>query len=283
LRTSVLERVNGELADLLTGDEGGERVLLELELELEAVGAFVVSLDPARTWFRYHQLFAGLLALELRRTEPGEVTALHRAASGWFAGHGYPVEAIRHAQAAQDWDLAGRLLAHRWPGLYLDGQAAVIHELLAGFPAGQLVADAELAAVAAGDELARGSLEAAERYLGLAERASASVPDGRQGQTQLLLGIVRLLLARQRGNRPAVAEQAQRLQAMTEAPQAAQPGLGGRKSPRELYISPNTVRTHLRHLYAKLGTHRPADTVARARALGLLAPSPHRGQATRPG
>jgi len=37
------------------------------------------------------------------------------------------------------------------------------------------------------------------------------------------------------------------------------------------------------HLYAKLGTHTRAEAVARARALGLLAPSPLRGQATRPG
>jgi LuxR family transcriptional regulator, maltose regulon positive regulatory protein len=99
-----------------------------------------------------------------------------------------------------------------------------VHELLAGFSAEQLVADAELTAVAAGDELARGSLEAAERYLGLAERAP--VPEGRQGQAQLLLGIVRLLLARQCGNRPAVAEEAQRLEAMAEGEDAAQPGLG---------------------------------------------------------
>src|SRR5262249_36963881 len=91
-------------------------------------------------------------------------------AAGWFAGHGSPVEAVGHAQAAQDWGLAARVLADNWPGLYLDGQAAVIHELLAGFPAEQLVADAELAAVAAGDELARGSLEAAGRYLALAGR-----------------------------------------------------------------------------------------------------------------
>ena len=135
LRTSVLERVNGELADLLTGDEGGERVLQDLE----EANAFVVSLDAARSWFRYHHLFAGLLQLELRRTEPGEVAALHELAAGWFAGHGFPVEAIRHAQAAQDWDMAARLLADHWPGLHLGGQAATVHALLAGFPAGASV------------------------------------------------------------------------------------------------------------------------------------------------
>ena len=40
LRTSVLERVNGELADLLTGGSGGERLLHDLE----QTGAFVVPL-----------------------------------------------------------------------------------------------------------------------------------------------------------------------------------------------------------------------------------------------
>jgi LuxR family maltose regulon positive regulatory protein len=48
----------------------------------------------------------------------------------------------------------------------------------------------------------------------------------------------------------------------------------------ELYVSNNTVRTHLRHLYEKLGTHTRSDTVAKARALGLLAPSPHQRRAT---
>jgi len=222
LRTSILDRVNGELAGLLTGESGGERVLQDLE----AANAFVVALDAERSWFRYHHLFADLLQLELRRSEPDQVAGLHQAAAGWLAGHGYPVEAVRHAQAAQDWQLAARVLADNWPGLYLDGQAATIHELLAGFPAGQLAAVAELAAVAAGDELARGSLEAAGRYLTLAERASASVPAARQWQAQLLLGIVRLLLARQRGDEPAVAEEAQRLPTMAEGEDPAQPALG---------------------------------------------------------
>jgi LuxR family transcriptional regulator, maltose regulon positive regulatory protein len=222
LRTSILERVNGELADLLTGDENGERILQDLE----QANAFVVSLDAARTWFRYHQMFVGLLELELRRTAPEEVTTLHQAASAWFAAHQYPVEAIRHAQAARDWELAARLLADHWPGLYLDGQAEVIRELLADFPPSVRAADVRLAAVAAADELAHGSVEVAERYLALAERGMGSVPDARNGQAQLLLGITRLLLARQRGDLPAEAEAAQRLQAMTDAGDAAQPGQG---------------------------------------------------------
>jgi LuxR family maltose regulon positive regulatory protein len=217
LRTSVLERVNGELAELLTGDQGGERVLQDLE----EANAFVVSLDPARTWFRYHQLFADLLQMELRRSAPGEVSGLHQAASGWFAAHGYPAEAIRHAQAAGDWALAARLLAGNCTVLFLDGQNATKHQLLAGFPAGASAADAELAAVTAEDELGYGSLEGAGRYLGMAERGLASVPAARRGHFQVMLGVVRLLVARQRGNLPTVEDQARRLQALAEAPQAA--------------------------------------------------------------
>jgi LuxR family maltose regulon positive regulatory protein len=42
----------------------------------------------------------------------------------------------------------------------------------------------------------------------------------------------------------------------------------------QLSVSANTVRTHMRHVYEKLGAHRRADAVDRARALGLLAPPP---------
>jgi LuxR family transcriptional regulator, maltose regulon positive regulatory protein len=220
LRTSILEQVNGELADLLTGDGGGERILQDLE----AANAFVTAVDAGRSWFRYHHLFADLLHLELRRTGPGDAE-LHRIAAGWLAERGLAVEAVRHAQAARDWGLAARVLADHWPSLYLDGHSATVHELLAGFPEEARAGDAELAAVTAGDELARGSLEAAEVHLGLAEREIASLPDVRQGKALLLLGIVRLLHARQRGNLRTLAEEARRVQAIADA-QEAQPGLG---------------------------------------------------------
>ena len=44
----------------------------------------------------------------------------------------------------------------------------------------------------------------------------------------------------------------------------------------ELFLSMNTVGTHMHHLYAKLDVHSRRDAVDRARALGLLAPSVRR-------
>ena len=86
LRTSILDRVNGELADLLTGRPGSEPILLSLE----DANAFVESLDPERTWFRYHHLLADFLRLELRLRLPAEVPVLHRRAAGWFTVQGQP-------------------------------------------------------------------------------------------------------------------------------------------------------------------------------------------------
>jgi len=221
LRTSVLERVSGPLADALTGGAGGELILQDLE----AANAFVVSVDAARSWFRYHRLFADLLQLELRRTAPDQVDALHRTAARWFADHGYPVDAVRHAQAARDWAAAARLLADHWPGLQLDGQAATVHVLLTRFPAETRAADAELAVLAAADELAAGSLAEAERLLELAALGTPSAAPGRRGQLDVLFGMVRLLLARQRMDLPAAAEEAQRLQVAADAPGTAPLGL----------------------------------------------------------
>ena len=52
--------------------------------------------------------------------------------------------------------------------------------------------------------------------------------------------------------------------------------LSAREIANELYVSTNTVKTHMHHLYAKLGTHGRGEAVERARALGLLAPSARR-------
>ncbi len=220
-RTSVLERVSGPLADLLTGGSGGGRILQELE----QAGAFVVALDARRSWFRYHRLLADLLELELRHTEPAELAALHGTAADWFAGHGFPVEAIHHAQAAQDWERAGRLLADHWLDITLNGQAATVHQLLTSFPADAVTANAELTGVAAAAELMGGSLEEGARYLALAAAGAASVPAGRREAFRVTVAVLRLYLARQRGDLRAVAEEMEQLQP-AGAVDAAQLGLG---------------------------------------------------------
>jgi LuxR family transcriptional regulator, maltose regulon positive regulatory protein len=221
LRTSVLDRVSGPLADVLTGGPGGERILQDLE----QAGAFVVSLDAGRSWFRYHRLFADLLRLELRRTEPNERAALHGAAAGWLAEHGHPVEAIRQAQAAQDWGMAARLLSDYWLDLYLGGRGATLVELLARLPRRVVTASPELTTVQVAGDLIRGSLDDAGRHLAQATGALTTVPADRRGRVQVMLSVLRLFLARRLVDFPVVAEEARRLLALTEA-DAVHLGLG---------------------------------------------------------
>ena len=201
LRTSLLDRVNGELADLLTGRPGSERILLELE----DANAFVESLDPERTWFRYHHLFADLLRLELRRTLPEEVPVLHRRAAGWFTLQGQVVEAIRHTQAAGDWPEAARLLADHSFSLTLDGQAQTIQALLRAFPPG--TDHPELALVRAGDDLAYGRLDEAAAHLAVAEAHAETTPPDRQRRLRVAIASLKLSLARRRGHLAGVIEQ----------------------------------------------------------------------------
>ena len=204
LRTSLLDRVNGELADLLTGRSGSERILLELE----DANAFVMSLDPERTWFRYHHLFGDLLRLELRRTLPEEVPALHRRAADWFIQHGQVVDAIRHIQAAGDWPEAARLLADHSFSLTMDGQAQTVRALLRAFPPGAPADDPELALIRAGQNLAQGRLDEAAAHLAVAESHAETAPPDRRRRLRVAIASLRLSLAARRGHLASVTEQA---------------------------------------------------------------------------
>jgi LuxR family maltose regulon positive regulatory protein len=203
LRTSLLDRVNGELADLLTGRTGSERILLDLE----DANAFVLSLDPERTWFRYHHLFGDLLRLELRRKLPEELPALHRQAAHWFIQHGYVVDAIRHLQAAGDWAEAAQLLADHSFGLTLDGQAQTIEALLAAFPPDAGGDGPDLALARATSTLAQGRLDEAAAHLAVAETHFDQAAPARQHRLRVAAAALNLALARRRGHFAGVIEQ----------------------------------------------------------------------------
>ena len=209
LRSSIVDRLNGELADLLAGHSGSERVLLELE----DANAFVVSLDAQRTWFRYHQLLGDFLHLELRRRFADEVGDLHRRAAQWFTDHGEATEAVRHTLAAADWPDAARLLADHLFSLTLDGQERAIAALLHLFPAGAAANHPDLALAHAAVELAHGRLEEAAAQLALAEPEVRGIPPTRGRRLAVALSSLRLALARRSGQFTEVMEQVDLLDA----------------------------------------------------------------------
>jgi LuxR family maltose regulon positive regulatory protein len=223
LRTSIVERFNGPLADLLSGEIGSQ----ETFQALEDANAFVVSLNPERTWFRFHHLFGDLLRLELRRTAPAEVAELHGRAAGWLAEHGLPTEAVRHAQAARDWPRAARLLADHALSLALEGQEPTIDELLKAFPSDALEADPELEIVSAANELAHGSLPEAAGYLALAQGRAESVAPERRSRFEISLAATKLSLARRHGDFSDVVEQVALLSRPAELRSHAEVALGG--------------------------------------------------------
>ena len=183
LRTSILDRVSGPLADFLTGTSDSERILQQLE----DANAFVSSLDAGRSWFRYHQLFADLLRLELRRVSGTRVESLHRAAAQWYEAHRYVVEAIRHRQAAGDWEHAAHLLADHHVSLRLEGRSATVYALMAAFPPDVPTSDPELALVFASGRAFEGRLEESAAYLDAARRLAGSVSPGRRRRFEALM------------------------------------------------------------------------------------------------
>jgi LuxR family transcriptional regulator, maltose regulon positive regulatory protein len=220
LRTCLLDRVNGELADLLTGRPGSEQILLDLE----DANAFVESLDAERTWFRYHHLVADFLRLELRRTLPADIPGLHRRAAGWFTGQGRVAEAVRHTQAAGDWPEAARLLADHSFSLTLDGQAQTMQALVQGFPPG---ADhPELALVHATVDLAQGRLDQAAAHLAVAETDAQTAPPERQRRLRVAVASLQLSLARRRGDLAGVLERVRFLASPVTGPSGEDIALG---------------------------------------------------------
>jgi LuxR family transcriptional regulator, maltose regulon positive regulatory protein len=181
LRTSVLERLSGPLCDAVLQTQGSAALLGELE----ASNLFVVPLDDRRQWYRYHQLFADLLQLQLVAREPGLVPVLHRRAAAWHQAAGQIDQAIGHASAAGDLAEAGTLIARHWASHWLGGQRATVARWLDGLPDEAILADPPVALIAAWSRGFQGaSKQETERWLAAAEDAGygGPPPDGMRSQ-----------------------------------------------------------------------------------------------------
>jgi LuxR family maltose regulon positive regulatory protein len=202
LRTSVLDRVSGPLADALAGASASLRVLQDLDDS----GAFVTALDVGRSWFRYHPMLADVLRLELRRANPTLTSTLHRVAGQWHEQHGDIVGGIRHAQAAGDSAHAVQLLADNQLALMLEGRVAAVRDRLDAFSADAATSDAELALASATAHAFDGLDDETAAQLAVAEQLASTLPDGRRLRFALRLATAKLWLARLRGDAHAASE-----------------------------------------------------------------------------
>ncbi len=130
LETSILEHLSGPLCNAVTGREDGAETLAMLERR----NLFIFSIDDHRQWYRYHRLFADVLQQRLQQTGPQQITDLHRRASQWLAGNGYAVEAIRHALAAGDDELAVTLVAQVAEPLLMRSETTILLQWIERLP-----------------------------------------------------------------------------------------------------------------------------------------------------
>jgi LuxR family transcriptional regulator, maltose regulon positive regulatory protein len=196
LRTSIADRVTGDLADALTGEASGNHTLRDLARR----DAFVSRVGAEDGWYRYHRLFADVLRAELRRRLPGEAPRLHRIAAAWHARHGSPLEALRHAVEAGDWALAAEVLGDRWLVVVLRGGGTALYELVKRIPDEAVRSDPELALATAGLLLEQGDQEGADDLLVCAHELAMDLPEPRRRRFAVTSTATSLYRARLRGD-----------------------------------------------------------------------------------
>ncbi len=107
LKTSVLRILNGSLCNAVTGREDSDQILEQLE----RANLFLMPLDRAGRWYRFHALFSEAMK-SYARQRMGEAALLELAvkASRWFEEHGMLAEAIEAALYGRDFSHAAGLI-----------------------------------------------------------------------------------------------------------------------------------------------------------------------------
>lgn len=127
LKIAILDRCNASLCEALIGEPGAQ---IQLEIFCEK-GLFMQPLDQRRHWFRLHKLFRQFLLKKLQQLIPQKMATLHHQAAVWFNENNYQLEAIHHAIAANNADLAANILEQSSQDLVNQGQHTTLTALAA--------------------------------------------------------------------------------------------------------------------------------------------------------
>jgi LuxR family maltose regulon positive regulatory protein len=132
LRTSILERFSAALCDaVLDADQASARQVLS---KLEQDNLLLVPMDDERRWHRYHRLFRDFLRARLEMEQPDLAPVLHRRAARWYAENDVIDDAVHHALAADDHQLAGTLIASTYPAMLQRGEVATLKRWVEALP-----------------------------------------------------------------------------------------------------------------------------------------------------
>jgi LuxR family maltose regulon positive regulatory protein len=175
-RTSILGRFCAPLCDAVVGSGQAAEIIDVLERE----NLFLIPLDETRGWFRYHHLFAQVLASQLARAEPGIVPVLHQRASAWYLASGWVDEAIGHALAAGDVPGSVDLIARHWYAYVSAGRMGTVRAWMQSFSEEEITAHPIAAHCAAWAAALCGEPDLMHRWLPVIEAApdAGPTPDG---------------------------------------------------------------------------------------------------------
>jgi LuxR family maltose regulon positive regulatory protein len=173
MQTSILGRLNGSLCDALTGRADGDATLMHCD----KANLFVSPLGGEYRWYRYHRLFADVVANRLQRRHPDQVPGLHLRAAEWFRQHSLVDEAIKHALLAKAHTLAAEIVEEQAQDLLHQGMLATLLAWLNAFPPEIVRQRPRLSVDAAWVHLLIGNLELVESHLASAEKNLAALGD----------------------------------------------------------------------------------------------------------
>ena len=201
LKTSILSRFNGSLADAVTTAEGGAATIEALDRG----NLFVVALDDQRRWYRYHHLFGGVLQAHLLAQHAHEIAALHRRASDWFADNGDRPAAIEHALRASDPEHVAELVELAIPEMRQYRREPLLRRWIEAIPREEVTRRPVLAVGLAGSILSANELDGADELLTAAERAVASgtpvvIDESEFRRLPAMIELFRAAVAKMRGD-----------------------------------------------------------------------------------
>lgn len=131
LKTAIFPRFSARLCDVIFSQSIPAEKMIN---EIERRHLFLVALDDAYVWFRYHHLFSAFLQSKFDKEQPKRKLALHQLASQWFKEQQYYREAVQQAFLSEDWQFAAALVCDLGFYMIIHSEISVLYEWTAVFP-----------------------------------------------------------------------------------------------------------------------------------------------------